>query len=382
MARIVILGGGVGGVVVARELRKRLPAAHRITIVERDPVVSFPPSYLWVMTGDRRPGQIKRDLRRLQRHGIEVLPATVTGIDPNARRVLTDNGAEAYDYLVVALGAELAPGAVPGLAEAGYNLYRLEGAVALRDALRGFSGGTLAIAVASLPYKCPAAPYEAAMLLEAYCRRRGIRKDVTIHLSAPEAAPMPVAGPRIGAQVTRLLHERGIDYFPQSQLQSVDPAARRLLFADGSARSHDLLVAIPPHRPPVALTGSGMVNEAGWATVDPHTLETAVPDHFALGDATAIPLPNGMLLPKAGVFAHHEAEAVARTLAHRIAGRDGPGRFNGDGSCFLEVGAGRAGYVGGNFYAPPGKPLSLRGPSPLWHWDKLWFERYWLWRWY
>ncbi len=382
MARVVILGGGIGGVVAARRLRRRLPAEHRVTIIERQPQVSFPPSYLWVMTGARRPHRIVRDLRRLERKGIEVVTASVTAIDPAARRVQTDTGPQDYDYAVVALGAELAPEAVPGLAEGGLNLYTLEGATALHRALQTFTGGALAIAAASLPYKCPAAPYEAALLLDAHLRQRGLRARTDLRLSAPEAAPMPSAGPVIGAQVRALLEQRGIAYAPQMPLRAVDPATRRLTFQDGSQAAYDLLVAIPPHRPPAALAGSGLAGPAGWVTVDPHTLETAVPGHFAIGDATGIPLASGLPLPKAGTFAHAEAEAVVRTLGWRITGQGAPGRFSGEGACFVEAGNGRAGFARGNFYDAAAPPIALRGPSRRWHWSKIWFERYWLWRWY
>ena len=382
MARVVVLGGGLGGVVAGRQLRKRLPAQHQVTIIERQPRLSFPPSYLWVMTGDRRPERITRDLRRLERKGIQVLATTVTGIDVEAQQVQTEDGAEAYDYLVVALGAELAPDLVPGLAEAGHNLYQLDGAVGLRDALRRFTSGTLAIVVAALPYKCPAAPYEAALLVESACRARAIRERVRIQLFVPEAAPLPVAGPLVGSQVRRLLHQRGIDFHPQSHLRAADAAGRRLTLQDGEERPYDLLAYVPPHRPPATLRATAMVNDAGWAIADPATLETRIPNHFAIGDATAMPLANGMPLPKAGTFAHAQAEAVARTIAHRVTGRGRPGRFGGHGACFLEVGDGRAGYAAGNFYGQDGEAVSLRGPSRRWHWAKVWFERYWLWRWY
>lgn len=387
MAEVVILGGGIGGVVAANRLRKLLPREHRITIVERQPVVSFPPAYLRVLDGRRQPQAITRDLRRLSRRGIDLIAAEVSGVDTGARSVQTEGGAIPYDQLVIALGATVVPDGAPGLAATGHNIYTLEGNLSARDALLDFDGGTVAVAVASLPYKCPAAAYEAALLVDALLRRRGVRERSQVRLFVPEGAPLPVAGPLVGDQVQALLRDRDIEYRPQHALASVDAAERTLAFEGDERERYDLLLAVPPHAPPPALKDTPLVNEAGWVTVDQHTLETPVPGVFAIGDATAIALASGMPLPKGGVFAEGEAKAVARTIAHRIAshrisGGGAEQRFDGHGSCFIEIGGGRAGYAAGDFYATDAGAVSLRGPAPWWGWYKSWFERYWLWRWY
>jgi sulfide:quinone oxidoreductase len=382
MANVVILGGGIGGVVAANRLRKLLPSDHRVVLVERSPQTSFPPAFLRILDGRRTPRRITRDLRRLARRGIEIIETEVTALDVDSSTVQTSSGPVEYDQLLIALGAPLASDGIPGLAEAGHNLYTPEGNEALRDQLQHFDGGSIAVAVASLPYKCPAAPYEAAMLIDAVLRERGVRDRTQITLTAPEPAPLPVAGPTVGAQVTALLAERDIEYRPQMPLQSVDPNAKQLTFADGTSRTFDLLATVPPHQPPPALNGSPIVNDAGWIPVDRETLETSAPNIFAIGDATAIMLDNGMPLPKAGVFAHGEAEAVARTIAHRITGKGQERRFNGHGSCWVEVGEGLAAYAAGNFYAAEPGGVRLKPPARRWLWYKNWFERWWLWRWY
>ena len=220
------------------------------------------------------------------------------------------------------------------------------------------------------------------MLIDAVLRKRGVRERSEITLFAPEPAPMPVAGPTVGAQVIALLDQRGIAYRPQMSLDSVDAESRQLNFTNGTSQPFDLLAAVPPHVPPPALQHTAVVNEAGWITVDRDTLETTVPNVFAIGDATAIVLDNGMPLPKAGVFAHGEAETVAQTIAHRVTGRGAEHQFNGHGSCWVEVGYGRAAYAAGNFYAAEPGGVSLRAPARRWLWYKSWFERWWLWRWY
>ena len=163
---VVVLGGGVGGLVTANELRSRLGSEHRVVLVDKDGVHIFWPSLLWLQVGLRKPESIVRDLASLERKGIEVMKGEVERIDPE-RRVVEVNGSELEaDYLVVSLGAQLAPEQIPGLADAGHNLYSLDGAAAIRDARKELTEGDLVVLVARTPFKCPAAPYEAAMLLE------------------------------------------------------------------------------------------------------------------------------------------------------------------------------------------------------------------------
>ena len=183
---ILVLGGGIGGVVAASRLRRALPREHRVLLVEREADHLFQPSLLWLMLGWRTPDQIRRPIARLARRGIEVVRGNVERIDP-ARRAVTVAGKEwAADYLVIALGAELAPETVPGLAAAGHNLYSLAGAQALSAARATFQRGRIVLLVSTMPFKCPAAPYEAAMLLADDCQRRGVWAAVSIDVYTPE----------------------------------------------------------------------------------------------------------------------------------------------------------------------------------------------------
>lgn len=195
---VVILGGGTGGLVAARRLRRSLDATARVVVVDRTPTFRFAPSYLWVLNGTRRGDRISSDRRRLRRAGIEVHEAEVLAIEPDQRRVKTSQAELSYDRLIIALGAELAPEELPGFAEAAHNVYTLEGATAAGGALHRFDGGRLAVVVSRLPYKCPAAPYETAFLAEALLRHRGVRDRTTIDIYTPEPYPMPTAGPVLG----------------------------------------------------------------------------------------------------------------------------------------------------------------------------------------
>lgn len=376
----LILGAGIGGIVAAQTLRKLLPASDRVIAVDRAAQHLFQPSLLWLMTGTRQPADFTRSLDRLANKGVEMLRGTVTRIDATRRETEIDGKTIAADALIIALGADYAPEAIPGLADAGMNLYTMEGSTAIRDTLARFQGGRIVILTAAPAYKCPAAPYEAAMLVDSYLRKRGLRDQASIEFFAAEPRPMFVAGPEIGAAVRGMIEARGIAYHPEHQVKDIDPAARRIAFANGTTAEFDLLIYVPPHRAPAVVREAGLTNESGWIAVDRHSLQTQFDNVFAIGDVTTIPLKMGRPLPKAGVFAHGEAEVVAHNIAQAWIGKGRPHQFSGDGACFIETGGGRAGFGRGDFYAEPTPQIRMRGPSLFWHASKIVYEKYWLYR--
>ena len=377
---VLVLGAGIGGIVAAETLRKLLPASDRVIVVDRAGQHFFPPSLLWLMVGERNPEEFSRPLNRLLRRGIEFRQGSVTRIDPAQREVEIDGQALRADALVIALGAEYAPETIPGLAEAGRCIYTMEGAAAIRDALARFSGGRIVILTAAPQYKCPAAPYETALLVDDYLHKRGLRGKTTIEFFAAEPRPMFVAGPELGAAVRGMIEARGVAYHPEHQVKEVDAAKRRIVFTNGAATEFDLLFYVPPHRAPAVVREAGLTNESGWVPVDRHTLQTKFENVFALGDITTIPLKMGRPLPKAGVFAHGQAEVVAHNIAHAWTGKGAPRQFAGEGMCFIETGSGRAGIGKGNFYAEPTPQVEMRGPNRFWHMGKILYEKHWLYR--
>jgi len=375
---VVVLGGGVGGVVAANELHARLKDRANIIVVERNPQQSFPPSYLWVMTGERQPDAISRDITRLERKSIEVVAGDVDSIDVNVKNVNVGGREIAYDYLIVALGAALDFDSIPGLQDA-HTYYTLEGSLALQREIAGLKNGRVAISVAGTPYQCPAAPYEGGMLLEGFFHARHIRHNIDLAIYTPEPAPMPIAGKEAGEAVQEMLAHKGIRFHGDKELKAVKKG--EMQFGDGSSAEFDMLITIPPHKAPGVVVDAGLTEKDGWIAADPLSLETKNEGVFAIGDIASIPLYDGMKLPKAGVFAHGQAEVVARNIASRILGHTKREEYDGSGYCFLEAGGGVAGMAQGDFYGEP-RHITLRTPSPVWHWGKVAFERYWLWKWY
>ena len=377
----VVLGGGIGGVVAARELRQRLSSEHRVVVVDRSAEHVFQPSLLWQMVGRRRPEQFSRALAGLGSKGIEVRRGEVTGLDLENRVVSTSSGDLAYDSLVVSLGAQLAPETVNGFDRMAYDLYTREGCAQIHDALRGFTEGTIGILITELPFKCPAAPYEAAFLAEALVRGNGVRRNVDIHLFTPEHTPMPVAPRALGDSIADMLAARGIHYHPLFTFEELRPETREVVSSDGSAHAVDLLIAIPPHRAPDVVRSSPLLGLSGFVHVDPRTLRTDYDDVYAICDIATIKLPNGKALPKAGVFAHAEAKVVAQRIADAARGEVSTATFDGKGYCFIELGDGRAGFAGGDFYAEPEPEIKIRRPGRPLHWGKVALEKWWLHRW-
>lgn len=380
----LILGGGFGGLACARALRAGVAPEHRIQLVDRADGFLVGASKTWVMLGERRGPEVVRERARLLPAGVEWIPAEIESLDPVHRRVHTGAGELRADHLVVALGADLDPAAIPGLAEGAHSFYTLAAAERLSEALREFAGGRIVLLVPRLPFKCPPAPYEAAMLLHAWLEARGLRGRTEIEIHTIEPLPMTTAGEAMGRMIVAELEARRIGFHPRRSVVAVEPARRAVRCEDGEV-PYDLLIAVPPHRAPQVVVAAGMAEVGGWVAVDPLTLEARRPAGlervYAIGDVTALPLPGRhvatvpLVLPKAGVFAAAEGEIVAARIAAAIGGTPPPAGFEGRGFCYLEVGGGRAIRAEGEFFATPHPLMATRPASEEQYRDKLdWVE--------
>jgi len=372
--RVVILGAGIGGVAAANELSKRLGRKHEIVLVDQSEIYEFSPSYLWMLSGTRTLDQISVPISRISRKGIRFEQRRVTAIDPQARTVTTDRGVLEADYLLVSIGATTHMTGLEEVARVGHNLYTAAGAQAIHDLGSKAAGTRVAVLVCSMPFKCPAAPYEAAMLWQKSLKRHGAGTRVAIY--TPEPGPMPVAGEKVSAQMVQMLTGKGIEYFPKQTIKGLD-AQGRLDFGDMFA-DFDHLAYVPKHSVPALLVDAGLAAAGAWVGVDRYSMRTKFPGVYAVGDCVGIPLANGKALPKAGVFAHGQAEAAANNIADEIEGREGKHRFNGHGQCFVEMGGVIAGRGSGNFYAEPNPDVRMSMPGPWNHFGKVMFEKLWL----
>jgi len=377
---ILILGAGTGGLVAASRLRRMLDREHRIVLVDRSPFYTFAPSLSWVMLGERKIGRLSRDLRKLERKGIEFITGEVKSIDVNARNVRINDTDITYDYLVIALGVEYSAEEVPGLNRA-WTYYHADGAEGIQEELPKFAGGRVLVVAPSLPYRCPPSLYEGAFLLDHYFRKRKLRHAVEIAVYTPEPVPLREAGAEIGEHLLEMLRDRDIGFTGGVTMKSVNHEKKLANFHEVDPVPFDMLVAAPVHRLPYVLHGTGLIGEDGWIAVERDQLSTVAPDVYAVGDCNSVEIAGGLTLPKSGVFAHGQAEVVARNITAEISGKDPIWAFGGQGACFMETGGGRGSYIVGNYFTDPPK-VHMRKPGRTWHLAKAGFERIWLWRWF
>lgn len=368
--RIVIVGGGVGGTLLANLLSKDLPKdrAH-ITVVDEFGQHLYQPGWLYVPFGEEAAGKLRKRERSLLRKDVELVVERAVAIDPVGKTVeLAGRKTIPYDILVLATGARVAPEAVPGFADGAHHFYTSDAAIKLRARLEGFEGGRLVVGVADIPYKCPPAPLEFAFKVDEYLTHRGIRDKTELVYLSPINRAFTIES--VSEFVTPMLEERNIRTEVFFNTEAVDPIGKKVLSLEGEEIDYDLLVMVPPHRGAQLITDSGLGDRLGWLPTDRHTLQvTGAEDIYGLGDATDIPVS------KSGSAAHFEAKVLAERIAARSAGSPvEPPVYDGHVLCFLETGYGQATQLAFDFENPPQPPK----PSRYYHYQKMLFNKvYW-----
>jgi sulfide:quinone oxidoreductase len=305
---------------------------------------------------------------------VQFVQATITSIEPGAKRVETSEGAFDADILVVALGADLVPAATPGLLEGGLEFYTEAGAFAAREVLAAFQGGRVIVAVCSTPYKCPPAPSETALLVHDMLVERGLRDESSIALVSPLPVPIPPS-PAASDALLVAFEERGIEWWPNSLVRELDAARQVAILSDDSELPFDLFLGVPAHQVPDVVAASGLTVD-GWVPVDARTLETSFPDVYAVGDVTSVGTP------KAGVFAEGQASVVADRIVARVRDEAEEAEYGGVGLCYLEFGHQQVAKVQVTFLPGQAPVGGLEGPSPELAEDKVEFGRSRVQRWF
>lgn len=370
--KIVILGAGFGGLACANELRKDLGKEHRIVVIDKKKSFMMGLVKLWILNGTRNLDDSQTPLSSLNAKGIEYLNDEITAIEATQNHVqVKEHGRIEYDYLVVALGAELAPESIQGFEGRGFNLYDLKQVPQLREKLLALKKGRVVISVMGMPYKCPPAPYEASMMINDMLAKNGTRNAIDLDVFAPSPVALPVAGPKISSDVVDMIGSQGIRFFPNSKPRVVRDG--EIEFENGRREKFDVLVGIPPHRVPDVVKASGLT--AGeWIQVDRQTLRTQFENIFAIGDVTEIKIGQ-LAMPKAGIFAEGEAKVVAQEIIDEVANIKSQAAYNGQGYCFFEAGNRMAGYVEADFYNAAGPAIRLEAPTEKHFEKKHEFER-------
>ena len=374
--RVVVLGAGFGGLELATILSDELGDTVDVVLIDQNPAFVFGFSKLDVMFGHEDANEVRHAYRDLVKPGVRFVPTTIESIDTAAKRVVTREGAFEADVLVIALGADVDPAATPGLVEGGEEFYTMPGAVAARDALARFTGGSIIVGVTALPFKCPPAPSEAVLLLHEYLEARGVREASEITLVMPTPVPVPPS-PDASSALLAAFAERRITFVKDARVAALDPERRVVMLGTGDELPYALFLGVPVHRVPHVVVDSGLAaHSQDWVAVDKQTLATNAPDVYAIGDVT------GVGTPKAGVFAEGAARVVARSIVARVTGGAAAGAFTGRGSCYVDFGHGKAARVDVDFFSGP-KPTSVfHSPTPEMAVEKAAFGRERLQRWF
>ncbi len=386
MQRVLILGAGTAGTMAANKLRKKLDDDYEITIVDSDDNHYYQPGFLFIPFGMYGANDVVKPKRDFIPRGVRYISGAITELLPEDNLVrLGDGTTLEYDHLIIATGTHPEPSETPGLDSEEYgrtvhDFYTLDGAVALRDALAGFTSGRLVLNLIEMPIKCPVAPLEFAFLAEAHFTERGTRDDIEIVYVTPMggAFTKPVAARHLGDMFER----RGISIEPDFYLESVDSVGRKLVSYDEREVAYDLLVTIPLNMGAAFVGKAGLGDELNHVKVDHFTFQS--PDHpniFALGDAAALPTS------KAGSVAHFAMETFVPNFLQYLEGHPMTSRFDGHANCYIESGYGKALLIDFNYdteplpgkYPLPGVgPFSLLEESEMNHWGKLMFKwMYW-----
>jgi sulfide:quinone oxidoreductase len=371
MKKVLILGAGFGGLETATGLSTVMQDGYEITLVDRSPGFFVGFSKIDVLFGRRSEDEVRSRYADLRAVGVRFVQASVTAIDTDRRRVTTHAGELEYDYLVVALGADLDHAATPGYLEAGaHEFYSMPGVVRLKPVLERFSEGTLVLGILGAPYKCPPAPYEVACQLHERFVKRGVRDRIRLMMTIP--GPRPVPNPGVADALEKLLVERDIPLLTSAPIGSIDADHRRLT-AGNTTIDYDLFVGVPVHVPP-AVVRTSKLGSAGYIRPNLANLETAFPNVYAVGDVTSLPVGE-TTVPKAGAF----AEDAARTVISDILVKEGLAserlKFDAVGACYFEVGDGQVAKIKANFYGGDKPVQRVEGPSAGFLADKQGFER-------
>ena len=366
--RIVILGGGIAGTLAANRLRRLYGDRAEVVVVDRDERHVYQPGLLYVPFGLTEPEAIVRPRAAFLADGIELRLGEVERVEAGDSTVfLADGTSLPYDVLVVATGALLLPEETEGLTGPGWNesvftFYTLDGAVALRDALRAFEGGRLVVNLIDMPIKCPVAPLEFCFLADWFLHERGVRENVELTFVTPldGAFTKPIASRMLAG----LLQEKGVALETEFATGRVDGETGRLISWDERELPFDLLVTIPLHGGHEFVARSpGLGDELGFVLCDQHTLQAGVaPNVFAIGDATNVPTS------KAGSVAHFQGETLVENVRRFLDGEPLAGTFDGHTNCFIETGFRKALLIDFNYDVEPlpGRfPRPHAGPLPL-----------------
>ncbi len=381
MKKVLILGAGAGGTIVANMLRNKFPESElEITIIDRDERHHYQAGYLFIPFGVYTEKDVIKPKKEFIPQGVEFIVDTIVKIEPDQRRVETQAGSYDYDWLVISTGCDIAPDEIDGMLDDWrkntFDFYTLEGANALFKKLKYFNSGKIVLNIAEIPYKCPIAPLEFVFMADWFFQVNGVRDKVQLEFVTPldNVFTKPVAA-KILAEFTA---KKNINVVSHFDLAEVNGREKTIESHKGEKIGYDLLVSIPPNMGNKCLIDSGVSDPVGYVPTDNHTLKAENHDRiFVIGDTTNVPTS------KAGSVAHYMAYTMVENLIREMDGYEPLPKFDGHATCFLASGFEKAILLDfsydveplpGKFPFPGMGPFSLLKESLSNHWGKMMFR--------
>lgn len=383
MKRLVILGAGTAGTMMANHLHHELEKeVWEIDIIDEREEHYYQPGYLFLPFDIYEPEDIVKSIREFIPNGVRLLNEKIEKVAPQKNLISLENGDRLhYDILIIATGAKIDPGEVPGMQgeewhRSIFDFYTFEGALALRNKLREWQGGKLVVHITEMPIKCPVAPLEFAFLADAYFKNKKMRDKVEITYVTPLSGAF--TKPKATAALDHLLQEKNIKQETDFAIEKVDNTTKKIIDYGGKEIAFDLLVTVPTNKGDEVIERSGLGDELNFVPTNKATLQAQQYSNiFVIGDASNIPAS------KAGSVAHFEAEILTENILRYIKGEPLKEEFDGHANCFVETGNGKAllidfNYthepVEGTFPFPGIGPLRLLKESRMNHMGKLAFR--------
>ncbi|VAX15214.1 Sulfide:quinone oxidoreductase, Type III [hydrothermal vent metagenome] len=388
MKKLLILGAGTGGTILANTLSRKLDLKQwDVTVIDKVVEHLYQPGFIFLpfrLYGYENRSDVTHPVKRHLPGGVNMVNADIRLIDHAGKKVETSAGVYSYDWLILALGCHVAPEEVEGLEESmgknAFTFYTLEGSLALQKALEKMEKGKLTLNIAEMPIKCPVAPIEFIFLADYYFSKRGIRDKIEIEFVTPLAGAF--TKPQASRALGEIARRKNIKITPNFDIQGVDHEKKVVNAFNGDSVEYDILASVPPNLGPQVIDESGLGDGAGYALTDEKTLKHKNVDNiYVLGDNTNVPTS------KAGSVAHFEAEIVEENILREIDGKEPIAEFDGHSNCFIESGFHKALLIDfnydteplpGTFPLPKVGPFSLLKESRLNHWGKMGFKQiYW-----
>jgi sulfide:quinone oxidoreductase len=382
MKRILILGAGTAGTIMANHLVKAVdPKSCKITLVDQRDKHYYQPGFLFVPFGKLKASDIQKDIRAFVPKQAEYIQQGIERIHAADNQVeLADGSRVDYTVLIVATGSRIEPGEIEGL-DAGwrkdiFDFYTPDGAVALQEKLQNWKGGKLVVHLAEMPIKCPVAPLEFTFLADQFFHDKKMRDQVDITYVTPLSDVF--TKPTSAKVLAHMMNDKQVKVVTDFAIESVDADARQLRSYDEKTVEYDLLVTVPTNMGDPMIERSGLGDDLRFIPTHKHSLQSKAHENmFVIGDATDLPSS------KAGSVAHFQAETLKENILRYMAGKPLEETFDGHSNCFIESGFGKAFLIDFNYDQEPltGRfPLSKFGPLPLLkesrlcHWGKLAFR--------